>query len=163
MASRKQPSLSTKLASALLALGDIPYDDAKAMTAAQIISLYQFDHGILHETGHPDRDRYWNLTPMLIQRHREKTLNDLRIISKGRRLRAKLPNAKMITALDELDAAADAPALRTGPGESQRHAGHGAHVAAAPRPARSRSTRKIISRPFDRRFKRKLSGKVVPR
>src|SRR5262245_20640700 len=64
--------LRIKLASALLALGDIPYEDAKQMSPEQIISLYQFDH-------HPIRDRDggpfepWNLRPMLISAHREKT------------------------------------------------------------------------------------------
>ena len=88
MSKRKQPSLSTKLASALLALGQIPYDDAKQMTAAQLISLYNCDHGIFHvHDGPPD---FWNLTPRLIQAHRVKTATiDVPAIAKGKRIRRK--------------------------------------------------------------------------
>lgn len=185
MAKRKHITLKTKLAATLLRLGHVPYNDAKQMTEGQIISLYQFDHNIFHESGHPDRDLFWNLRPMLIHEHREKTRRDAHVIAKGRRIRAW--NARKFS-----DAVADAPALRTGPGESKRHTGHGAHVAVAPRPARrteqglaglgraglgeaghglagsgkawrGRVKRKIPSRPFDRRFKRKVSGEVTKR
>lgn len=91
MVARKHTSWKTKYASALLALGHIPYDDAKLMTEDQIISLYQLDHNILHETGNPDRDKFWNLTPMLIQTHRQKTKADAKIIAKSRRIRAWKP------------------------------------------------------------------------
>src|SRR5882672_6296640 len=59
---RKHISLVTKLASALLALGHVRYEDAKLMTQDQIISLYQFDHGILHAID--PINEFWNLTPM---------------------------------------------------------------------------------------------------
>lgn len=177
MAKRKHISWKTKYAAALLKLGDVPYSDAKSMTEDQIISLYAVDHNILHETNHPDRDRFWNLTPMLIKPHREKTKRDATVIAKGRRIRAW--NEKKFS-----DAAADAPALRTGSGESKRHAGHGAHAAAAPRPARTltplgkvvlkaidaeakraglRPWRKILSRGFDKRLRKKMDGTVVKR
>lgn len=71
MTDRRALNMETKLASALLALGDIPYLDAKAMGAGNLISLYQFDHGIRHaEGGTAD---FWNLTPTLIIPHRIKS------------------------------------------------------------------------------------------
>lgn len=68
---RKQPNLTDKCASALLALGHIKYDHAKLMTAAQFLSLYEFHHGIRHaEDG---ASEFWNLTPMLRAAHRDRT------------------------------------------------------------------------------------------
>lgn len=99
---RKKIRDRTKLCSALLALGIIPYSDAKKMTEDQLLSLWHFDHNILHETGHPDRDKFWNLTPMLIQPHREKTKRDAKIIAKGRRIRAKLRAAEAELAYQRL-------------------------------------------------------------
>ena len=49
----------------------IPYDDAVLMTEDQVISLFQFDHAILH--AHEGTDVFWNLTPRLIRAHRRKT------------------------------------------------------------------------------------------
>jgi hypothetical protein len=83
---RAHISLTTKLASALLALGDIPYEDAKQMTAAQINSLYTFDHGILH--GIAPINEPWNLTPRMIAPHREKSKRDTGIVAKVKRLEA---------------------------------------------------------------------------
>jgi hypothetical protein len=82
--SRKPISLTKKLAAALLTIGDIPYDDAKQMTAAQIISLYQFDHGVLH--GVEVIDEPWNLTPRLIAPHRKKSRTDTGIVAKVKRI-----------------------------------------------------------------------------
>ena len=81
---RRHINLTTKLASALLALGDIPYEDAKQMTAEQIVSLYELDHGILH--GIEPNDAFWNLTPRLIKPHREKSKRDTSIVAKTRRI-----------------------------------------------------------------------------
>jgi hypothetical protein len=89
VARRKYISWKTKYAAALLQLGDVPYSDAKLMTEDQIISLYRVDHNILHETNHPLRDSFWNLTPMLIQAHKEKTRHDATVIAKGRRIRRR--------------------------------------------------------------------------
>src|SRR5262252_5076429 len=139
--SRKSISLTTKLASALLALGDIPYVHAKQMTAAQVVSLYQFDHGILHETRDPDVDKFWNLTPRLIREHRTKTKLDAKIIAKGRRIRDK-------------HSAVRTPKLRIGTGEGMVSA-YGV-LAASPRPSRSR----IQSRGFDKRLRKKMDGTV---
>lgn len=72
MSRRRQPNLSEKLAAALLQLGHVPYEDAKQMTAAQINSLYQFDHyPVRYENDGPTAP--WNLVPRLIKAHREKT------------------------------------------------------------------------------------------
>jgi hypothetical protein len=75
---------TTQLASALLALGHIPYEDSKRMTAAQIISLYQWDHFPIRKAdGGPDEP--WNLVPRLIAAHREKTAKvDMPAMSKDR-------------------------------------------------------------------------------
>jgi hypothetical protein len=87
MSQRKHINLKTKLASALLALGDIPYEDSKLMSAEQIISLYQFDHGILHSTEPIDEP--WNLTPRLIMAHREKSKKDTGKAAKTKRIDKK--------------------------------------------------------------------------
>ncbi len=84
MSRRQQPNLTTKLASALLALGHIPYADAKQMTATQLLSLYHFDHGILHAIE--INNDFWNLTPRLIAPHREKSKTDAGIVAKARRI-----------------------------------------------------------------------------
>jgi hypothetical protein len=84
VSARAHIGLETKLASALLALGHIPYNDAKQMTARQICSLYQFDHGILHAIK-PIND-FWNLTPRLIAPHRAKSRKDTGIVAKVKAL-----------------------------------------------------------------------------
>lgn len=68
---RRKPTRTDKLAAALLARGEVPYDDAKQMTAEQFISLYQWHHNVRHAEG--GSDDYWNLEPMLIAAHRERT------------------------------------------------------------------------------------------
>jgi hypothetical protein len=87
MTKRGNISLLTKLASALLQLGHIPYEDAKQMTAENICSLYVFDHHpVRHEDGGPELP--WNLTPRLIKAHREKTAKiDAPEAAKGRAIR----------------------------------------------------------------------------
>jgi hypothetical protein len=72
---RAHISLTTKLASALLALGHVPHEHAKLMSAEQIISLFQFHHyPIPSSLGGPDEP--WNLQPELIGRHRHITTKD---------------------------------------------------------------------------------------
>jgi hypothetical protein len=77
-----------RLAAALLARGEIPYLDAKLLTAEQLNSLYQFHHNIRHaEDG---SDHFSNLEPMLIATHRERTRKiDVPAIAKGKRLTLK--------------------------------------------------------------------------
>lgn len=142
---RKTLSLKTKLASALLALGDIPYGDAKEMTADQLISLYHFDHGMLHESEHPQRDMYWNITPRLIKVHRDKTKRDAAIIAKGRRIRIKerLAHIERRLVMGEtlgLEEQEFLRAVRTLPG-----------------------LRKLRSRGFDKRLRRHMDGTVTKR
>lgn len=97
---RKQPNLTTKLAAALLTLGDVPWEDAKRMTAAQINSLYQFDHyPIRHEAGGPAEP--WNLRPVLIAPHRRKSSADRSEIAKiGRVSRAQDAHVNRLLAKD---------------------------------------------------------------
>jgi hypothetical protein len=86
MTKRAHISLETKLASALLALGHVPYSDAKLMSARQIVSLYHFDHGILHAIKPINEP--WNLTPRLIAEHRTKSRKDTSAVAKTKRLTA---------------------------------------------------------------------------
>lgn len=96
---RKAPNLSIKLAAALLTLerlrltvtglkaeADEFYEHAKSMSAAQIISLFQFDHfPIRHIDGGPPEP--WNLDPKMIKPHRVKTHTvDRPAIRKERRI-----------------------------------------------------------------------------
>lgn len=77
--------LKTQLASALLTLGDVPYDHAKLMSAHQFASLYRWDHSIYHTHG--GTDDFWNLTPRLIAADRKKTAEqDLPAIAHVRRI-----------------------------------------------------------------------------
>ena len=136
MSRRKHISWKKKYASALLALGDIPYGHAREMTADQMISLYHVDHGILHETENENVDQWWNLTPRLISAHRLKTKADAKIIAKSRRLRAKyMPNDLTEAGLTEI----------------------------VKRMPRVNITRKITSRGFDKTLRKKMSGKVERR
>jgi hypothetical protein len=81
-------NLTTQLAAALLALGDIPYDDAKQMTSEQIVSLYEFDHfPIPRAEGGPDEP--WNIVPLLRATHRAKTVLDVARIAKNKRIAAR--------------------------------------------------------------------------
>lgn len=87
--SRKRDYIPLKklLASALCVVGDIPYADAKAMHAEQVISLFEFDHyPIDHEDDGPDE--HWNLVPRLKAPHRVKTAADNKRRGKVRRIKA---------------------------------------------------------------------------
>lgn len=86
---RKHISMKVKLAAALLRTGRIEYERSKRMTANQIIALFHWDHyPIPHAEGGPDEP--WNLCPMLISEHREKTRKtDVPTIAKGKRIRGK--------------------------------------------------------------------------
>lgn len=94
MRTAHSPNLRTKCAAALLALTDergerlIPHKHAKAMSADQIISLFQFDHHpIRAEAGGPTEP--WNLDPRLIPEHRDKTARrDIPEIAKIKRVTA---------------------------------------------------------------------------
>lgn len=82
---RKHVGLKTKLAAALRELAEIPMDDARLMTADQVLSLFQWDHTIYHADG--GSDEHYNLTPLLIKQHREKTAKvDVPQIAKTKRI-----------------------------------------------------------------------------
>jgi len=145
---RKHISDRTKWAATLLALGDVPYDDAKEMHEDQIISLYQYDHNVLHTNKETARsvgllhvDHFSNLTPRLIREHREKTKNDLGLIAKSKRLRKR-----MEAALRDLETTGIA-VERISWDEMKKVA----------------VKRKLRSRGFDRTLTRKFSGQVVKR
>jgi hypothetical protein len=103
MSARDHISMETKLAAALLALGHIPYEHAKLMTAAQIISLYNFDHYPIRKADNGP-DEPWNLVPLGIMAHRKKTADkDVPELRKADRL------AKARAALDVVLATGEKP------------------------------------------------------
>lgn len=125
---RKRISWKTRYASAMLMLHPDLYEHAKLMGETNFASLFQNDHNILHETKHPDRDEFWNLTQRFIAEHREKTKQDQKIIAKGRRIRKKLkPMSREHLIVERA------------------------------------ICRKLHSRGFDKRLKRKMDGTVVPK
>lgn len=97
MTARAHISLKEKLAAALCQMlcddgtgklvPVIPYDDAKRMTADQVLSLWRWDHyPVRHADGGPDK--HFNLVPRLIREHREKTAKvDVPQIRKADRIR----------------------------------------------------------------------------
>jgi hypothetical protein len=87
---RKRISDRKRAAIFALALGDVPYADAKMMTEDQILSLYHLDHNMLHAFEAEGGEHFSNYTPMLIQAHGEKTKGDIKKIAKSRRIRRKL-------------------------------------------------------------------------
>src|SRR5215471_17438026 len=158
MSPRKYLSWKTKCAAALLCVRydpPIPYDDAKQMTEDQFLSLFQWDHNILHESKQEDRDEYWNLTPMLIKAHRSKTKKDLKTIAKGKRIRAAWENAPLGAGNRALISMADSisAGLRTELRRNPDLYSDGWK--------RIWGKRKIRSRGFDKTRRRKMSGKVV--
>lgn len=63
----------------------ISHDEAKMLTAHQIVSLFDFDHYPIEERdGGPAVA--WNLTPRLKPEHRKKTGADAKRRAKGKRL-----------------------------------------------------------------------------
>jgi len=160
---RKHISWKTRCAAALLAPRiDVPYDDAKAMTEDQLLSLVHWDHNKLYSNEDADRDEFWNLTPMLIKEHRAKTKRDAKIIAKSKRIRRQeLPPFAITNAVAD----AIASGLRKGmqsayeqirAGRSDAYQDGWNHIFKRPR-------RKIRSRGFDKRLRRKVDGTVEPR
>lgn len=70
MTARAHIRLSTKLASAIIALFRIPYDHARQMTEAQVLSLVQFHHAPIPKAN-GGSDAHFNIEPRLIKDHRE--------------------------------------------------------------------------------------------
>lgn len=95
---RAHISLKTKLASALLQMvrpNDsgkfvqiIPYEESKNLSADEIISRFEFHHGILHVHDGPDDP--WNLMPKLKHEHKKQSAKiDIPAAAKVRRITAK--------------------------------------------------------------------------
>jgi hypothetical protein len=173
---RKHINWKTKCASALLCMiadrqgVDSWYNDAKIMTEDQFLSLFQWDHNILHETGSPDVDKYWNLAPMLILEHRIKTKTDAAIIAKGRRIRRKghfmhvSAEIRQAVGNDTLLAEIMRNAYWAGIGKGSQEA-NDAWRKEANRSGGALSWRKpkLQSRGFDKTRRRKMDGTVVKR
>jgi|SRR5215831_18395452 len=146
---RKHLTRTTQLASTLLKLGLVPYDDAKRMHEEQIISLYEWHHVRPHaykdtNLSHldiPDVDHFSNYEPLPIKEHREQTKSDVKLIAKSKRLRARMEAS--LRALDvSMQLSKEQLAADFFNGKFKR---------------------KIQSRGFNKTLTRKLSGKVVKR
>lgn len=137
MSSRKHISWKTKCAAALVHCDIIPRNEAKLLEEDQLLSLFQWDHNEFYTLGSESRDKFWNLTPMLIRAHREKTRTDAKIIAKGRRIREKhrSPKKHATTTLVQLE-----KQLKT-----------------------ASYVRKLASRGFDKTLRKKMDGTVVKR
>lgn len=157
MVRRAHIGWKTHYAAALLALRQVPYDDAKRMTEDQIISLYHLDHNILHETEDPNRDLFWNLTPMFIGAHRVKTKKDIAIVAKSRRIRKRL--AASTDAIHELlhGEAGQGPAWQGSARQGEVRQGM------AWRGKAKQGKARIRSRGFDKTKTRGFDGKVRKR
>ncbi len=93
-ARRSHITLKTKLAAALLTIVRddgtgrlapvIPREDAKTMSADQVLSAFEFDHVELHALG--GSDHHSNLYPRPRPEHREKSRKDTSAVAKVKRL-----------------------------------------------------------------------------
>jgi hypothetical protein len=54
------------------------------VTADDVIALFEFDHNVLH--AHDGSDKWWNLTPMQVKPHRQKSSGDTKIAAKIKRI-----------------------------------------------------------------------------
>lgn len=68
---RTKAQIEEELACCIAALLDIPYEHSKLLTAQDIRSLVEFDHGIHNAIG--GSHQHWNLTMRTILDHRKKT------------------------------------------------------------------------------------------
>lgn len=82
---RAHISLKTKLAAAISALF-LTYDEAKALSEEQVLSLVAWDHDPIPHV-HGGEDAHHNLVPRLIPGHRKKTAEiDIPQIAKTKRI-----------------------------------------------------------------------------
>jgi hypothetical protein len=152
------------------------YDDAKKMTEDQFLSLFQWDHNILHSSENHNRDQFWNLGAVLIREHREKTKVDAKVIAKSKRLRAKyLPDdltekglTEIVKRMPRTKITSDAAGagnlvarLRPAPLQTEPDEAGGEHFRRPSTPPSSGS--KLRSRGFDKRYLKKMDGTVVKR
>lgn len=84
---RKKLSLKTKLASAIAALFEIPYEHQKLMHEDQILSLVEWHHNILHSTT--PIDTHWNVGALLLAEHKARFPIDAAVAAKIKRLRGE--------------------------------------------------------------------------
>lgn len=92
---RKPINKETKIAAALWALSDwregapfVPYPDAKQMTAAQYLSLWEWHHGIPVSEG--GDNHFTNLEPLSRAAHKARTKAfDVPRIAKNKRVHSK--------------------------------------------------------------------------
>jgi hypothetical protein len=156
---RKYISWKTRCASAVLALmdqtdpGGLGYAEAKLMTEDQFLSLFQWDHNMLHAFEGEDRDSYYNLTPMLIMAHRRKTKADAKIIAKSKRIRKR----QSLVEIGHLLANA-VKDNRASPSEAVAEAMTEGFLRGV-----RMGKRKMQSRGFDKTRRKKMSGKVEKR
>ena len=84
---RKHIPLREQLAAALSMLLPAPLRDElreQKAPARTVIALFSPDHNILFALGGPDK--WWNLTPMLREPHKEKSRRDTSIVAKVKRV-----------------------------------------------------------------------------
>jgi len=180
MSRRKHISDRKRAAIFALALGDVPYADAKQMTEDQILSLYHLDHNMLHSSRVQGTEHFSNYTPMLIKAHREKTKHDAAIIAKSRRIRRKFPPLAQLKTEGEpydpwapLGAGNQAMiAMADAASKGLRDGVREAYERISRQPDRysegwnrifKKHKRKIQSRGFDKTKRRKMDGTVVKR
>jgi len=177
MPRRKHISWKTRCAAALLdgclvreRFGLAPrrwYDDAKKMTEDQFLSLFQFDHNMLHAFGDENRDAFWNFTPRAIREHREKTKRDAKIIAKSKRIRrhghSLVFNPEAARDLRESPVKVMAEVFHEGVVEGREETNK-KWIEEANRPGGAvRWVRKIHSRGFDKTLRKKVDGTVLKR
>lgn len=104
--SRKEPTLTAKLAACIRELLKIPYEHAKLMTDDQVLSLVQWNHIHYHAQNkdEPWVDEHWNIEPLTIMAHRHRTAKiDVPQIAKTKRIRNEHEDfrRKLLTPRDE--------------------------------------------------------------
>jgi hypothetical protein len=92
MTRRRVPNKDERIAACLLMLkrGDgwlIPEPLRSTGSAKEIVASVQWDHALLHAMGGDTRPQ--NITPMLIDDHKEKSKKDNGVAAKSKRLTAK--------------------------------------------------------------------------
>lgn len=82
-------SLTTKLAACVSRIFEISHEDQKRMTAAQVLSLVEWDHYPIRR-AEGGLDEHWNCWARLIAEHGEKTRKrDVPEIAKNKRIARK--------------------------------------------------------------------------
>jgi hypothetical protein len=122
-----------QLAAALCVIGGIPTEDAKAMGEEGVLSLFEFDHYPLAKE-HGGPDAHWNLYPRFIKDHRKKTTKDQKFSAKLRRVTTQQEDFRRRML---------------------------AKAGQADPPPKHQS--RIKSAGFDKRWRKKMNGNVIPR